>query len=280
MGTCPYCRQSAGLLKSEHPACKEKHDAGWIEMMKVALSAGAEEIDFRTAEQRMGDIAATSYHDPSSIRNAKVAAWELVLEKFLEVGLLSEDEESFLINYKNEFGLEPEELNRNGAFTIGAMASLLRRVFSGEIPSTYVSQTDHPFNLRADETLVWHERSCTYLEERTVRQYVGASHGASVRVMKGVYYRFGAFKGHPVETSSLQSVDVGNLGITNRHIYFGGSKKSFRIPFNKVVQFVPYSDGFGLFRDAANSRQQVFVAGHGWFYMNLVTNLAKMHQSR
>ncbi len=104
---------------------------------------------------------------------------------------------------------------------------------------------------------------------------MGGSHGVSVKIMKGVYYRTSAFKGRPVETSSLDLMDVGKLGITTKYIYFVGSKKSFRVPYKKVVNFVPYSDGIGLFRDAANAKQQVFKSGDGWFLFNLVANLAK-----
>jgi hypothetical protein len=44
----------------------------------------------------------------------------------------------------------------------------------------------------------------------------------------------------------------------------------------KIVNFVPYSNGFGIFRDAANARQQVFLTGDGWFPFNLLTNLSKL----
>ena len=97
----------------------------------------------------------------------------------------------------------------------------------------------------------------------------------SIRVMKGLYYRTGTFKGRPVEHTSKQHVDSGLLGITTKHIYFSGGRKSFRVPYRKIVSFKPYEDGLGIHRDAASAKPQIFVTGEGWFIYNLVVNLSK-----
>jgi hypothetical protein len=97
----------------------------------------------------------------------------------------------------------------------------------------------------------------------------------SVRVAKGLYYRAGAFKGKRVETHETVHADTGLLGITNKHIYFSGSAKSFRIRYDKIVSFEPFSDGIGLHRDAVTAKPQSFVTGDGWFTYNLITNAAQ-----
>jgi len=94
--------------------------------------------------------------------------------------------------------------------------------------------------------------------------------------MKGVYYRAGAFKGHPVEYTERVQVDTGWVAITSKNIYFAGPQKSVRIPYSKVVTFEPFSDGIGLMRDSASARAQIFVTGDGWFAYNLVTNLSQI----
>jgi hypothetical protein len=73
-------------------------------------------------------------------------------------------------------------------------------------------------------------------------------------------------------------VDNGVLGITNKHIYFAGPMKSFRIAYNKIVSVAPFSDGIGVVRDAATAKPQIFVTGDGWFTYNLATNLAQLFQ--
>ena len=54
-----------------------------------------------------------------------------------------------------------------------------------------------PFNLMKSEDLVWVFKDVDYFVEKTRTHYKGGSQGVSVRVMKGVYYRTGGFKGRP-----------------------------------------------------------------------------------
>jgi hypothetical protein len=71
-------------------------------------------------------------------------------------------------------------------------------------------------------------------------------------------------------------VDTGIAVITAKNIYFCGPAKSFRVAYKKIVSFQPFSDGFGITRDAISAKPQIFVTGDGWFAYNLVTNLAKL----
>jgi hypothetical protein len=114
------------------------------------------------------------------------------------------------------------------------------------------------------------------LQDKTKRQYAGTSQGVSVRVMKGVYYRVGAFKGQAIDSVERIHVDTGWLVITTKNIYFAGPQKSSRIPYSKIVSFMPFSDGVGFIRDGANAKPEIFVTSDGWFSYNLVTNLSQM----
>ena len=80
---------------------------------------------------------------------------------------------------------------------------------------------------------------------------------------------------YKASTQQMERVDSGALGVTTKHLYFSSARKSFRIPYAKIVTFTPYSDGIGVCRDAATARPQVFVSGEGWFIYNLVKNLAQ-----
>jgi hypothetical protein len=86
----------------------------------------------------------------------------------------------------------------------------------------------------------------------------------------------GSFRGHPVETTERVHVDTGILAVTTKHIYFHGSTKSFRVRFDKIVSFTPYSNGIGIQRDASTAKPQVFVTGDGWFTYNLLVNIANI----
>jgi hypothetical protein len=152
----------------------------------------------------------------------------------------------------------------------------LRDVLNGVIPQRMTVDGNIPINFQKSERLVWAFPTSEYLEDKTTRQYVGGSKGVSVRVMKGIYYRVGSFKGHAVERTERSHIDTGWVVITNKHIYFAGPSKSLRVPYSKVISFLPFSDGFGILRDAATAKPQIFITVDGWFSYNLVTNLAQL----
>ena len=63
--------------------------------------------------------------------------------------------------------------------------------------------------------------------------------------------------------------DTGMLGLTTKHIYFAGSRKRSRVRYDRIVAFEPYSDEFGIMRDAQTARPQTFRTGDCWFPYNL-----------
>ena len=63
--------------------------------------------------------------------------------------------------------------------------------------------------------------------------------------------------------------DTGMLGLTTKHIYFAGSRKRFRVRYDRIVAFEPYSDELGIMQDAQTARPQTFRTGDGWFAYNL-----------
>jgi hypothetical protein len=244
-------------------------------MVALATASAKGEVEPETARTQISTLAIESRHPESSVKAALVEGWGSALNAYMQDSVLSKDEETNLMKFAKTLGLEQEDLDKKGAYTLAAQAAVLREVLSGNVPSIFSFERDPPFNFEKDEKIVWYHYA-GYMKEKTVRSFVGGSQGVSVRVMKGVYYRVNAFQGHPVEKSQLEAIDAGRLAITDKHIYFGGEKTSFRIPLKKIVGFVPFSDGFGLFRDTPNAKQEVFVTEHGWFYMNLLTNLSKL----
>ena len=115
-----------------------------------------------------------------------------------------------------------------------------------------------------------------YLETVVRRERRGSSQGLSIRVARGLYYRPSTFRSQPIEWEETVHADTGMLGLTTKHIYFAGSRKRFRVRYDRIVAFEPFSDGFGIMRDAQTARPQTFRTGDGWFAYNLAANLAQM----
>ena len=276
MGTCSYCGQKAGFLRSSHPECLEKFKKGCEQVLSLASSAAKGERDPFLTKEEMQQVASCSFISPGTLKQTQVQAWEQTLHAFLANSLLTKEEETNLMKYASALELSHDDLNKNGALLLATQSAIIRDMTEGKLPARVTIDGAMPFNLQKGETIVWYEKGCRYMEEKTFRSYVGGYQGVSVRLARGLYYRTGGFKGHPIETDKMVQLDAGVLAITDKHLYFAGTRKSFRVPYPKIVSFVPYSDGFGIFKEAANSKQQVFVTGNGWFFINLVENLAKL----
>ena len=93
---------------------------------------------------------------------------------------------------------------------------------------------------------------------------------------RGVYYRPGTFRSRSVEWDETVHQDTGLLGFTTKHLYFSGRRKKFRVRYDRIVDFEPFSDGIGIMRDAQTAKPQSFRTGDGWFAYNLAVNLAQM----
>lgn len=272
MGNCIYCGQMAGLWRRKHKECAEKHEAGvcWLAReIKEAIAGG----NYEGLKERLLSKARESWVEENELREIMVKAWEEAVEHFLEDGSLEEEEEGKLTSFAEHFGFNQDDLDKRGWYIRLVAGAVLRGVMEGKIPRRVSTDVPLPFNFQKKESLVWVFPRVEYYEEKTKRHYVGGSQGVSIRIASGVYYRIGGFKGHPVETQEMVHVDTGILALTDKHIYFGGAKKSFRLLYSKIVSIRSYRDGIGVQKDAASARPQVFVNGDGWFLYNLAVNL-------
>ena len=209
-------------------------------------------------------------------RSMLVRAWETAVQGALEDGVISLDEEHALSLYLHHFDLSSADVNVNGTHTTLVKAGAIRELAQGIIPERQRFSGRVPFNLMKSESLVWVFEGVDYIETVTRRETHGSSQGFSIRVMRGVYYRPSTFRSRTVEWDETGRVDTGLMGLTTKHIYFAGTKKRFRVRYDRIVTFEPYEDGIGIMREAQTAKPQAFITGDGWFAFNLATNLAQM----
>ena len=152
--------------------------------------------------------------------------------------------------------------------------AVTRDITQGVVPQRQNIAGTIPFNLMKSETLVWVIQDVDYLETVVRRERQGASHSLSIHVARGLYYRPSTFRSRPIDWAETIHAGTGMLELTTKHIYFAGSRKKFRVRYDRIVSFDPYEDGFGLIRDAQTARPQAFRTDDGWSAYNLAANLA------
>lgn len=282
MGNCIFCGQKVSIFRSKHKECENKFIESKNTISNIIhdcfIYDRTKSQDLKTYTESIDVICKEGFIDTNTKKTLIISGVEKSIETAFDDGLLSEEEENSLNNLIEHYNLSQIDFNTNGYFTKLKQGTILRKVMNGIMPKDINIDGQLPFNFQKKESLIWVEQNVRYLETTTKSRFVGGSHGISVRVAKGLYYRAGAFKGERISTNETKHADTGLLAITNKHIYFGGSIKNFRVSFDKIVSFMPYSDGFGIQKDSATAKPQAFITGDSWFIYNLLSNISNLEE--
>lgn len=122
-----------------------------------------------------------------------------------------------------------------------------------EIENGYLPTIVATINLPKSETLHF-TASVEWQEQRRITtRYNYAGPTARIKIVKGVYYRFGSLGVRPQSEDVWQTIDQGNIFLTNKRLIFMGEKGNKNIPLNKIIDFTPYSDGVDIQKDSGKS---------------------------
>jgi hypothetical protein len=235
VSNCIFCGKPAGFFHHEHHECAEKHDSGRRQITNLILEFLSSPASAGSAVSRIKQVAEQSFISSSEKRDLFIAAWSSAVDSSLHDGVLSEEVEKRLVDLKEGLSLTSGDLLKTGAWDRMVKSAVLRDLLSGVIPKRLSFEGNLALNLQQGEQVVWAFNHTEYLEDKTRRQYVGGSRGVSVRIIKGVYYHVGEFKGQAIDRTERVHVDSGLVAVTTKQIYFSGAKKAFRIPYTKTV---------------------------------------------
>lgn len=274
MGKCKYCGNSAGWFSSKHKDCEQKHTKTINDISDISYRAITEHIDADETRSLIQELQSAGFVNNQELEAAVGEGITRAVDRFLDDNFLSEEEEDSIDKYLEILPISGEQLSALGLSEKIVKASIIRSISQGDIPDPKFSINGNlPFLFQKSEKLIWVFQGVEYLEQRTRTEYHGGSQGVSIRITKGVYYRTGAFKGQRVEVEELKNIGTGIVALTSKHIYFGGSQTSFKIPYTKIVALKTYSDGIQVQKDGVRSKPQFFKGLDGWFASNIITNL-------
>ena len=291
MGKCIYCGEDAGFLRSKHKECYVREQQR-IEMKRqqdeqIALETRIEAQKIKDAQDKVtqeildlinasilpGGDPATAFEKakellPSSgisdLNYYMGNVWSRAMDSDLANGLLSKETEDHLDNVLKGFGLKSPDVK--DAWIRRGRGIVTRDVLEGKVPTSYGIDFDVPLNLQKGEVIIWAWANVKYFEDRIVRKgFQGRSQGMSFRIMKGVSYRVGAFRGEPIISQEHVLIGTGALAFTQKHLYWGGGDcgKAIRIPWGKIIAVRGFSDGIGIQKDAASAKPMAFQLGDG-----------------
>ncbi len=315
MGICRYCHQKAGWFNDAHDACAEKARAGIESVKKCMADAVIEDKRYHDVSATIDRLAADAAILQDQVQAALKKGWSQGAEQRSKAQPISDEEYLAILDIYRAAGLAAGSTGDSWIFKTPAALALFYsnktwtvlhdRIRPYEVatepppgflpneavPGVIFTINPTSFNLQAGEVRVWGLPNVFLKQAVTTTAYVGGHSGASVRVASGLWYRFGGLRGHKEQSTSVRDLDCGELLITTRAIYYsgratGGSGVNFRLPFNQIIQFKPYSDAVGICKNGA--REQILAPRHvvwsdgvvsgptdiGYYLFNLLQALA------
>lgn len=235
-----------------------------------------DQLTLQKAHSRCEKVLGRFPMTPSNIEDAYLYVLNKAATNFLKDGFLSDDEQQKIDDYVSYLALPINNLPaqyQSSEISKLEQVSILKEIQRGIVPHTNLSA---PIILGKKEVILWTYNGVSLYQEKITKEWVGRSGGFSFRVMKGVYYRTGGMKGHPVEHSSMEFNGTGSLYVTNKNLIFYSQMKSVKIPFNKIVGITPYSDGIEVHKDGANVKRMTMEGFDPWFIMNLLSVISNI----
>jgi len=231
---------------------KSKRKAADKALFKAQLMEAVADGSFSKAEvdslYALQDELSLSREEVASLR---VQAFAKAFAVAKSDGAISEVEERELQAIKDHLELSDAEIASTKVEL--SRFRLLREITQGNIPSVVVPG----LVLQKNEIAYWAEPA-SIVEERVIsRQFVGGSHGVSIRIMKGVSYRVGASRGHVESRTGIVPISTGDLVITSKRVIFRGNKKGFNTRLDKLLNVEMASDGVTI--TDGNSKPRVVL---------------------
>lgn len=189
---------------------------------------------------------------------------------YTKSGVINGTDQQKVDEYVDALGLSLTKLPakyQNSDIQMLGQSKILAELQQGRLPQTGIQA---PIFLTRGEVALWCYPAVTMYQEKTQREYVGRTSGYSFRIMKGVTYRTGGFRGHPVEHSYMDNMGTGSLYVTNKNIIYMGQQRSIKVPFTKIIGIQPYSDGMEVQRDGANIKRLIFQGFDCSFVLNVI----------
>ncbi|WP_146202811.1 hypothetical protein [Deinococcus irradiatisoli] len=204
--------------------------------------AAADGILTDTELQDLEDTLSRLNLDPSDIESLKVALAGDVISKAIEDRRITDEEERGILEFIRRFNVPQGNLNHR----IDEMRRF-RQLF--EIENGILRSIPAPgLALKKNEAAIYAAWASTAEDMVVDSYYQGGSHGASIRIAKGVTYRVGASKGRKVEKRANVITSTGTLYVTNQRLVYVSIQKPAEVSLEKVNNLQFFSTGvmFGV----------------------------------
>lgn len=172
------------------------------------------------------------------------------MKKFIDGAIsderLSPEEENEIIEISNSLGIELK-------FEDKSKVLLDRYKLYWQIENSTLPTIKSDINIQKSENLYF-QTLVKWLEQRSITKRINyGGPTARIKITKGVYYRVDSIGVQRVSEDIWQTIDSGQIYLTNKRLIFMGSKGNKTIGLNKILDIKPFSNGIDIQKETGKS---------------------------
>ena len=274
MGNCIYCGQKAGIFKDHHKECLEDYKAGKIQLVNAVADGITHGQDLNELSTFIDSIAKNCHIKDSEKQELMFEGYDVAVSIANDDNVISSEEESRLVIFQKHFNYTQDQLNKKHSYDLLCKGAIVRSLAEGKIRELSIPEGYAlPIVLTKDEKIIWAFANSILYQPSFKTTYQGTSQGISFRVVKGLYYRMGAFKGNPITTTEMKFIASGITFYTTKNVFFSSPEKTVKIPFDKIISINQFSDGVSIQKDGSSAKPFILSNVDGAFLQNIIANV-------
>ncbi len=219
-----------GSEKSDASIRNDPKNEHYFKLLSDFLSDG---ILDENEKRELKEFAETNNIKEEELLTAHKKAGSLLFQNISSDGKITDDEKRSLEELLSYFNVRTEDFNFDQkAFNKFYALGLIDK---GILPNIKDHDVDVVF--KKGEILHWACPGALRKYKNVINRVNYGGPAVSIKIMKGVRYRFGSVGFSTQSTEHLINEDVGSFFITNSRIGFRGERKNFAVPLSKVYSF-------------------------------------------
>jgi hypothetical protein len=274
---CSVCKNEMGLwarlsAHSSAGVCKDcqKQASNQIHVLLSSVSATQSfKLQFAQGWVNQFDETVRKYHmAESEVGPLRLSLLNDIFKLVEAEDEMPDDDLKFLASVGQKYGL--------GQSATPELRDTIFRVGTKEVIQSWErGETPHKdcggLVLQKGEVCHWEEGAGLRVQ-KIKHEYVGGYSSVSVPVplVRGVRFRVGGFKGHPIDHTILEDGGTGVLHITNQRVCFAGQQRSVAIPYKKMISVGGFEGGF-VIRTSNEKKPGIFIVRNPELTTHLLT---------
>jgi hypothetical protein len=281
MKTCTVCGNEIGLwtklTHSDTQVCKNCHEQGQKQLQVLVSSVNATQSFKKEFAERwlnqFGDTVRKYKIPEDEARPLRLSLLNGIFRQVEAQDEMVESDLKFLAEVGQTYALgrtSSPEL-QDTIFRVG-MREIIQSWERGEVPTRQCSS----LVLQKGEICHWEEGAGLRVQ-KTKHEYVGGYSSVSVPIVRGVRFKVGGFRGHPVDHTFFEDGGIGVLHITNQRVCFTGQQHSVAILYKKMISVGGFEGGF-IVQTSNEKKPGIFIVRHPEFttqFLTLASNPAE-----